>query len=250
MNRPTKATPTGNDRWRTARSYISQQLLSLLIAGVALFLSWRADCVSTEQKELSRLDHLPRIVCSVGLGPDGDNLVIENTGSRVRKMTVDRLVFFDVKPCMQPCTSPARLVRYVVDDYYRDLREGDYEGSQRLTFGLSEIPGNAAFIGKISGLLQASLRPRGLDWQGIEVGRAIRVVCWDWVGTRMEECYWGEGAAGEADGFERISRRRWNQLVAVADSVRRSDRRLMSSTKTPDATAQRVVEECSTAARR
>lgn len=202
--------------------------------------------ISTQQKELSRLDHMPKIECTVA----GERLTVANTGSRVKKMTVDRQVFFDVRPCVQPCSTTAPLVRYVVDDYYRDLVEGDFEGSQRLEYALAGPPGNSALLGKVSGLLQNRLPPRGFDWRGIETGVAVRIVYWDWVDTRMEEHYWGTSPTGVTPTpLVRVSRQKWKRLVAVADSLRRQGRSLAASTKTPDADAQRVLRECIAAAR-
>ena len=202
--------------------------------------------IATDQKELSRLDHMPKIVVSA----DGQRLVVENTGARVREwLRVDRQVFFDVKPCVEPCDRPAPLVRYVVDDYYRDLLEGDFEGSQKQTYGLAE-PTSGMLVGKVSGALQNSLPPRGLRWQGIETGVSVRVVYRDWVGTKIEECYWGEAPAGGGPTLEPISRKKWKRFVAIADSVRGEGRTLLATTKSPDDAAQRVLRESIAAARK
>jgi hypothetical protein len=222
----------------TLRFVVATGLFGVLTGLVGAF----SGVIATQQKELSRLDHLPRIVC--------DELVVENTGALVKRLRVQRIVFFDVLPCVEPCGTPAPLVRYVVDDYYRDLREGDYEGTQRVTFGLAQRPGNSAFTDKVSGLLQNALPAHGMRWQRIEVARAVRVYYTDWVGTKVDSCYWSESSAVSSFGFKRLSRKDWNHLVAVADSVRRKGRKLMSSTRTPDADAQRVIQECISAARR
>ncbi len=176
-------------RWRRVLKYTRGQWFTLTLSIAAIALSWRANCVSTEQKELSRLDHLPNVEVSLVPGPDADNLLVENKGFRLQRMKVEARVFFDVKPCIEPCSKAAPLLRYVVDDYYRDVRVGDYEDSQRRVYGLALPPGTPDFLESISRALQDSLPAHGRRWQGIEVRRAIRVVYWDWVGVKMEEYY-------------------------------------------------------------
>ena len=235
-----------NTRWAGVLNYAREQWPTLVLSTIAILLSWRANCVSTEQKELSRLDHLPNVELSLRSGPDADNLVVANKGYRLRKMEVDSRVFFDVLPCIQPCERPAPLLRYIVDDYYRDVREGDYEGSQGRVYGLAQPSGTSDFLGSVSRALQDSLTLHGRRWQGIEVRRAIKVVYWDWVGVKEEKWFSDERSQ---PAFDPISRNDWKRYVVVADSLRRAHRRLLLGTVTPDADRQRVVDECVSAAR-
>lgn len=205
--------------------------------------------LTPDQKELWSLDHPARIGCLVSSTTDQDSLIVMNSGYPVSKMSVDRLVFFDVQPYLRP--GDARFVRYVVDDYYKDQLDGDYEGSQRVVYGFAPARGNLPLIHTISAGLQDSLTGRGFGWAGIEVGRAIRVVCWDMVGKRMEAHFWGADAAGQPPSHMKpIRRKEWEKLLAAADSVRKSGRTLKSGTTTRDADVQRVIRDCISAVTR
>jgi hypothetical protein len=199
--------------------------------------------VATQQKELSRLDHLPRLTCSVVRAGTLDSLIVSNVGSPVRKMKVDRLVLFDALPYARP--DDPKLVRYVVDDYFADNLGADYEGNQRLVFGTAVPQGNASFTSAITSALVDSLSRRGLGWAAIEVGQGARVVYWDWLGTRMEEYFWGHGPAGDPMwSMDRISRTRWRQLSSTGDSLSRRGQRLKCATEPREEQVLRVVRKC------
>jgi hypothetical protein len=218
-----------------------------LIALVTGLVAAATGLIAIQQKELSRLDHLPRISSFVVRSLDEDSLIVSNSGSPVRRMTVDRLVFFDVQPYSRP--AEPKLVRYVIDDYYPDQLGPDYEGNQRLAFGRAQPRQNLKVVRGVTSALVDSLTRHGLGWAGIEVRRAIRVVYWDWLGTRIEEYFWGHAAAGEVPSqMERISRKRWRMLKASADSVRRTGRKLQCAATTLDSDTRRVVRECISAA--
>lgn len=199
--------------------------------------------IAIQQKELSRLDHLPRIGCSVSTGLDQDSLIVANIGAPVRKMIVDRIVFFDAQP-MSPPRDP-HLERYLLADYYGDQLNGDYEGNQRMAFGLDGPRSNVGFARALTSAVVDSLGRRDLGWGGIEVGRAVRVVYWDWLGTKSTDYYWASGPAGDAPlSVERISARRWKQIAAAADSVRRVQRMLFCGAKTRESEITRVAQAC------
>jgi hypothetical protein len=234
-------------RRETAAFWIG--ILTGLIAVVTGLVGAATGLIAIQQKELSRLDHLPRISCAVVQSGGQDSLIVANSGSPVRKISVDRIVFFEAQPYSQP--SEPQLVRYVIDDYYADQLGGDYEGNQQLAFGLDSSPGNMAFVRGLTLALADSLGRRGLGWAGIEVHRAVKVVYWDWLGTKMEECFWGNAEAGERPSIMgRISDKKWKELSATADAARRSGRRLRCATNAHGEDAQRMIRECVNAALR
>ena len=218
--------------------------IATVIAVLTGLLGARSGLIALEQKELSRLDHLPRIECSV----DQDSLIVANVGAPVRRLTVQRAVVFDARPYARP--ESARLVRYVIDDFYAEQLGEDYEGNQRVAFGLSTGVPNTAFIRGITAALVDSLGRRGLRWAGIEVGRLVHVVYWDWLGKREEEYFWSTSPAYDTPAtMERISRKRWQTISASADSVLRAGRVLRCRASSQNAVIQRLVRDCVEAVR-
>ena len=199
----------------------------------------------SEAKEMWSLDHQARIACLVSAAPHQDSLIVINLGYPVRRMRVERVVFLDVRPYSKP--TDAKFVRYLMDDYYKDQLDGDYEGSQRVVYG--SRPGNLAFAAALSKGLQDSLLARGFNWAGIEITRAIRVVYWDLVGKRMDVHFVNTDYAGEASApMKSIGRREWESLSGAADSVRKSGRILLCGTRAPESDRRKVIRECTEAA--
>ena len=192
------------------------------------------------QKELWSLDHPVRVGCLVRMTDYTDSLVVMNAGFPVQDMRVTRLVFFYVRPYREPAN--AKHVRFLIGDYYRDELDGDYEGSQRVVFGL---PWNLELVRNATSGLVDSLNHGGLGYAGIEVGRAVKVLSIDRVGNQTLSYFWCIGPAGtEPSAVESISRKRWAQLAASADSIRKTGRVLTCGTKTPKADVERVIRDC------
>jgi hypothetical protein len=237
-------------RRETAASWLG--IVSVPIAVLTALIGATTGLIAIQQKELSRLDHLPRIGCSISIpldGADQESLIVANTGSPVRTMSVDRLAFFDAQPNRPG--HDAKLMRYLLDDYYRDQLGGDYEGNQRMAFGLQGPRGNIPFVNALTASVVDSLSSHQLAWAGIEVYRVVRVAYRDWLGTRMVAFFEGTSRAIEPGGsMERISDRRWRQLASAADSLRKTGHSLRCVTMNRDSVIRSVALECIDAALR